>query len=230
MKKNIAMRVAAILFILTMISTCAFSTTFAKYVTSDEAKDTARVAKWGVEVSVEGQDAFAETYNDKYESTGTKVVSVGAKEAATDDSVLAPGTNGTLTTVTITGTPEVMVDIIVEVDLALDKWTVDGSYYCPVVITVGSTAISGLSYTSMADFEAAVEKAVSDELKADDVAANKDLADSLTVTWEWAFETGADADAKAANNVKDTALGDAAADGTPATISFSLKVTVEQVD
>ena len=36
MKKNIAMRVAAILFILTMISTCAFSTTFAKYVTTDE--------------------------------------------------------------------------------------------------------------------------------------------------------------------------------------------------
>ena len=55
MKKNIAMRVAAFLFILTMISTCAFATTFAKYITSENSTDTARVAKWGVTVEVTGE-------------------------------------------------------------------------------------------------------------------------------------------------------------------------------
>ena len=54
MKKNIAMRVAAFLFILTMISTCAFATTFAKYTTKGEATDSARVAKWGVTISAAG--------------------------------------------------------------------------------------------------------------------------------------------------------------------------------
>ena len=54
MKKNIAMRVAAFLFILTMISTCAFATTFAKYVSHGESHDTARVAKWGVKIDVTG--------------------------------------------------------------------------------------------------------------------------------------------------------------------------------
>ena len=49
MKNNIAMRMAAILFIITMISTCAFSSTFAKYVTTGSSSDSARVAKWAFE-------------------------------------------------------------------------------------------------------------------------------------------------------------------------------------
>ena len=43
------MRMAAILFIITMISTCAFSSTFAKYVTTGSSSDSARVAKWAFE-------------------------------------------------------------------------------------------------------------------------------------------------------------------------------------
>ena len=40
MKNNIAMRMAAILFIITIISTCEFSSTFAKYVTTGSSSDT----------------------------------------------------------------------------------------------------------------------------------------------------------------------------------------------
>ena len=49
--KNYLMRIASILFIVTLISTCCVSGTFAKYVTSASASDTARVAKWGVSIS-----------------------------------------------------------------------------------------------------------------------------------------------------------------------------------
>ena len=47
MKKNRIMRVFSVLLALTLISTCAISGTFAKYVTRAEGEDAARVAKWG---------------------------------------------------------------------------------------------------------------------------------------------------------------------------------------
>ena len=58
MKKNIAMRIAAFLFVLTMISTCAFATTFAKYTTNGSSSDEARVAKWGVTVAATNADGL----------------------------------------------------------------------------------------------------------------------------------------------------------------------------
>ena len=54
MKKNKLMRAASILLVATLISTCAISGTFAKYVTTGSATNTARVAKWGVELSSTG--------------------------------------------------------------------------------------------------------------------------------------------------------------------------------
>jgi len=62
MRKNRMMRLASALLILTMVTTCAISGTFAKYVTEAKTTDTARVAKWGVKVDVTGETAFAEAY------------------------------------------------------------------------------------------------------------------------------------------------------------------------
>ena len=244
MKKNRILRVAAFLLIAVMITTCTISGTFAKYVTADDGSATARVAKWGVDVAVQAgkgaddaNDAFATNYDNEASATGTKVVSNST------DNVLAPGTKGTLATVSVSGTPEVMVDVKVDVNLELVNWKVGGVDYCPLVITVGSTEITNI--TDAEALEAAVEEAVIKALTADDQTittdgtgktatmqydANSNLAKTLTVTWEWAFETGADDAAKAANDVKDTALGDAAATGTAATVSFDIKVTVTQVD
>ena len=56
MKKNKMMRLASAMMVLTLMSTSVISGTFAKYVTKGEATDKARVAKWGVEVIVEGSD------------------------------------------------------------------------------------------------------------------------------------------------------------------------------
>ena len=61
MKKNTVMRVLSLILVLTLMSTCAISSTFAKYVTKAEGEDQARVAKWGVVVSVEGS-TFATQY------------------------------------------------------------------------------------------------------------------------------------------------------------------------
>ena len=61
MKKNKMMRLASVLLVLTLLSTSVISGTFAKYITTDSANDSARVAKWGVVASVKG-DLFGQTY------------------------------------------------------------------------------------------------------------------------------------------------------------------------
>lgn len=63
MKKNKAMRAAGALFVATMLSTSVISGTYAKYVVSDSANDTARVAKFGVMVTADGY-LFSDTYKD----------------------------------------------------------------------------------------------------------------------------------------------------------------------
>ena len=71
MKKNKMMRIASILMVAVLVSTCAVSGTFAKYVTSDSGKDTARVAKWGISILASG-DLFAETYKKATDNTPNK--------------------------------------------------------------------------------------------------------------------------------------------------------------
>lgn len=51
MKKNKIMRIASVLLVAVILTTCAISGTFAKYVTSGSGSDTARVAKFGVTVN-----------------------------------------------------------------------------------------------------------------------------------------------------------------------------------
>ena len=212
MKKNVMMRVASALLVAVLMTTCAISGTFAKYTTSDTASDNARVAYWGVTVEVTGENAFAKKYDDTASDSGVKVVS--------DTEVVAPGTEGTLATVAITGTPEVMVNVNVAVDLELVGWVIDTNVeYCPLVFTVGATEIKQTG--TIEEFEEAVETAVINELKKENVTVGTNLADNLTVSWEWAYTNGDEAD------VKDTKLADLS---TAPTVAFTCTVDVTQVD
>ena len=56
--KNKMMRIASVLLVAALITTCAISGTFAKYVTKVSGEDTARVAKWGILLGMEGDDLF----------------------------------------------------------------------------------------------------------------------------------------------------------------------------
>ena len=206
MKRNTILRVSAILLVLTLLSTCVISGTFAKYTTSADANDDARIAKWGVVV-----EATAEAFTENDDDTVISFVS--------GENVLAPGTDGNLCGLKITGQPEVAVKIAATAELELTDWAVDGAYYCPLVITVGTTEFKGNDYADAEKFEEAVEKAIVAEIAKDSVDPNTNLADSVAVTWAWAYEGNDD--------VKDTALGNAAA---PAKISIAVSVTVTQID
>lgn len=113
MKKNRMMRLASVLLVLTMLSTSVISGTFAKYTTQDSAEDSARVAKWGVEVQVVG-NLYGETYGNKdnenkiVSDESTDGFSVQTYNKVQTDDVVAPGTlNEDGLRFSLNGTPEV---------------------------------------------------------------------------------------------------------------------------
>ena len=236
MKKNTMMRFASVLLVAVLLTTCVISGTFAKYIESGNYDGSeAKVALWGVDVTVTANGDFTQTYatdldpaaQDSTPEDIETVVSAGYK-------TLAPGTEGNLATITITGTPEVAVNVKTEATLTLENWTVGGADYCPIVFTVGTVNYligteadtpTMVYCDDVADLIATVEGALEVDVN---YAPNTPLADTnnRTISWAWAFETGADDDAKAANNVKDTALGNANA----ATIQLDLTTTVTQID
>ena len=221
MKKNTMMRIASFLLIAVLLSTSAISGTYAKYVTSETGTDTARVAKWGVKITANGE-TFAKEYKTH------DAVFTEAKSVISTDKVVAPGTNGTMASMALEGTPEVAVRIsyVGAFDIS-DNWVDDhGIYYCPLVITVDGTDIDGATFDSAALFEKAVNDAIAAYSKDYPAGTNlSDLgADALAITWKWPFSTSAD------NDVKDTFLGDQAAEDNAATVTLTITTTATQID
>ena len=233
MKKNLMMRLASGLLVAVLLTTCAISGTFAKYVTDGDASDVARVADWGVVATVTG-NAFKTEYA---RTDNTYDVSANTVVTSTDDRLVAPGTNGTFGGVALTGSPEVAVDVsYTGTDVVITGWVIDGGeFYCPIIFDINGTAVKGFDYTSAAALETALETAITKG--AGKYAPNTDLStiDALNgeYTWMWAFDKNAvGADARQ-DDIKDTKLGDIEA-ADPAvdanTISFDVKVTVTQID
>ena len=230
MKKNVMMRLASGLLVAVLLTTCAISGTFAKYVTTGYAEDSARVAKWGVEIVADGS-----TFGHFYKAADGKVdysynAATDSVASSNGEKVIAPGTNGSVAGLTINGVPEVDTKVSFTADVTLANWDADSAYYCPLVVTVTTinngaapvvTPIYGMAYGSATEFENAIEAEV---LKATAYfEANTAIDDnSLSIAWEWPFEGGMGQD-----NEKDTDLGNAA---TAATVAIRVTATVEQVD
>lgn len=228
MKKNKMMRIASVLLVAVILTTCAISGTYAKYVTSGNSSDSARVAKFGVNVNATSDSAFKSTYAlDGTLSTGVTIDN-SVKAGNGTDKLVAPGTSGTLTKVSLSGSPEVAVRVAFTGTLELgDKWVDSTSaYYCPIEITVGSDTFKGTTYASADEFEAAVNAKIAtftnDYVAGTDLSAIAVSNNAPAISWKWAFEGNDD--------VKDTYLGDQAAADNAATISLSVTATVTQID
>lgn len=245
MKKNKMMRAASGLLIATLLTTSVIAGTFAKYTTSADGTDTARVAKWGVEIKSTG-----ELFNTSYTKTDSNAAStitdsvVSSKSTGSDaEKVIAPGTSGSLTTTTISGTPEVAVRVTYTPTLTITGWQAKGkddtseTSYFPIIFTVngqtygvdGMKDSKGSEPTNKSDSVSALKTAVENAIKAysKDYAANTDLSKInensgngyVAVSWEWAFDKNDD--------VKDTYLGDSKSDNK---ISLKIETTVTQID
>lgn len=249
MKKNKMMRIASILMVATLITTCAISGTFAKYVTKAEGSDSARVAKWGVVIEMPESGVFAEQYKTHDTTTfkGQYSVISDAK-----DNVVAPGTSSKdldqQLTATLTGKPEVATKYEVAItgikDIVL---TGDNVNYAPLKWTL---KIGNKSFTESLSGVIARASEIEGKLPVVDGAdvTVSSTSDSITITiiaepnvdisavgdisldWEWKFFVDDDTD------VLDTAIGNIAAgvavEGYTATtqVGATLTVSATQID
>ena len=232
MKKNKTMRAAAVLAVGALLSTCLVSGTFAKYVTSDNASDEARVAEFGVKVNPDGT-LFASSYA-RHDAKYT--VSDNTVEGKNSAKVVAPGTSGQIVQVGLTGTPEVAVHVSNAATVTLSGWGDDANYYCPLIVTVKGTvdgvdktvSIDGLECTSMSDFQGKIEAAVNaitnDYAPGTDLSSKKDACP--VISWEWKFDKTSTGANQKQDDKKDTALGEA----HTAKFGVDVTTTVTQID
>ena len=241
MKKNAMLKIAAILLVAVLLTTCAISTTFAKYVTNgtETPAGGARVAKWGLKFEAYAAEDKEPIFLNEYENGGFTL-------AKSSTQIVAPGTsNEGVVDVKITGTPEVSFALKATVTVALDNWTVKDAgdadvFYCPLTFDIGdATGISldGLEETAA---EEAIANAIANALTGANNADNgiatmkyevgtdefADFADiAADVSWSWADTVDA------VKDDYDTQLGNIAHDneGNAATIAISYTLSAEQI-
>lgn len=219
MKKMKSMRVAAVLLALVMITSCFVGNTFAKYTTSGGGEASARVAKFGVVVGADASDVFLTDYAT--DATSATITGSYSVSSSNDDCVVAPGTKSNAIKFSISGTPEVAVNVAVEFDGTnkdiflkkgdytndttadlTDSYFLTADYY-PVVFTLkqNNTAVDGVTtLQDVVDFFQDSTKGLNG-----DYDPNTDLKDKFgdfELSWVWAFS----GDDKA-----DTLLGNLAA-------------------
>lgn len=154
MKKNKMMRIASILMVATLITTCAISGTFAKYVTTAEGKDTARVAKWGIVLGMQSEDLFADKYatdDTTYKGEYSVVADPDNNVVITDvKDLVAPGTKSVkAATATVFGTPEVATRYSLTIDGLDDVFLKAGTYtdFTKLVATTDNDGVVSYGYT-----------------------------------------------------------------------------------
>lgn len=216
--KNKFMRIAAVMLMLCLVTTCAISGTFAKYTTEGSGDDQARVAYWGWNkdnVKIELDDLFKTSYD---------------KNVLGKDDVIAPGTTNFATFQFIydkysdtVASPEVAYTF--KIDLTdckiADDLKANGNIKWAVV--AGTTAPEANS-NEWGDWDAMIT-----ELNALDGTETFEAGAELpaiatsayTIAWMWNFSTNADGDAA------DTALANK---DVLDTVKIAIKITATQLD
>ena len=169
------------LMFMTLMSIYGVSGTMAKYVSSIDLSDEARVAKWDIGITRE-IDLFRDSYLNE---NGDKIV-----ESGNLDAIVAPGTEGEYT-FTISGVPETNYTLRIEVLEALD--------------TVGriTYSLDGI-YNNL--YMNTLQSLLENLLRKEDVyPANKPLkVNQHTISWKWNFYENDEMDNT------DTSLGESA--------------------
>ena len=145
MMKNKMMRVASVLLVAVLLSTCTISGTFAKYVTENNAQDNARVAKFGVVIQADG--ALYGTYYDTRflpttDDTAANLLVQSSVVGQNAENVVAPGTKNTDGLYfSLTGAPEVRTELTVTIT-SENIFLKNGTY----AVMVPATSVSATSW------------------------------------------------------------------------------------
>ena len=227
MKKMSFMRMAALMLLLCLASTCAISGTFAKYTTEATGTSTARVAYWGFTDggTIEITNLFATSYtgvgnNTNVVSNTDNIIAPGSTNSATFAFDYTDNTGKSLTA------PEVAYSFVVSTEgsaIADDiksnpniQWKLDTGEWGTWDDMI--TAIENLDGNK--DYEP-------NELPTAFAAGSEHI-----VSWQWIFETADDADPdngseEAIQDGKDTAMGNKQ---TLDTVTLKITITATQID
>lgn len=224
MRKNKAMRTAALLLVLVLMTSCFVGGTFAKYTTTASGSESARVAYWGFGQTSLTLDLFSTDYTD--------VVSIN------DDNVIAPGTGMTATfgfeytpntaegaeapevdyTFTVDATGECSDDIQNNPNI---KWYVDGVLAVDPATT--NPAAEGSWNAMLAQLDG-----MSEDVLAGNLPTSFSAKDTThTVSWVWDFETVENGAVDADQDAMDTAMGNK---GELDTVLLTITITATQAD
>jgi len=231
------MRLASVLLILTLLSTSVISGTFAKYTSTANATDKARVAYWGwgSDSTIEF-DLFDGEYQSVDSENGDNVVAPGTSKSATFTFAYKPTTNGQALNAGAINAPEVDYDFTVAFDIAdgadydaLDDnpnfyWTLNGTPY--QTLAALKTAVMTLS----GEADGTTRYTAGNLPPAFATTADSDVEN--TIGWEWVFQTADDASTTDVNemavqDVRDTEMGNAA---NLDDVTFTITITATQVD
>lgn len=204
MKKSKTMKIASVLLILVLVTTCFVGTTFAKYTSSATGTDTVTVAKWVVKVNdtniagVTNPNVSFNLFETIYDSTyGTDEADVAAER-------IAPGTSGAFS-------------------LKVENGSEVSAAYT-IALSVAQPAGNNIPIKFYSDSTFATEVTADDEgkytftgSKLDPVGGNT-VTETKTIYWQWDFEGD------------DTTLGIAAAADSDLGITVTTNITVTQVD
>ena len=211
MKKNKMLRIASVLLVAVLLSTCAISGTFAKYTSSATLTSTATVAKWSVEVNdtqialasgssdpVVAFDLFGKSYDLKADGT---VDTTEDEQIKKEGNLIAPGCGGYY---------DMKIENLSEVDAQYSiDFSLTNSSSIPLEFCLSNSATA-------ADWKSSIDDL---DVSATGIAMGTGTA-TVTLYWRWAF--GGDA-------TTGTDLG-VAAQGTAPTATVTAAITVEQVD
>ena len=174
MKKNVMMRIASVLMIAVLLTTCVISGTFAKYTASATGTASATVAKWSFNVGTTdiaasdtatfAFDLFATILDandgdDKLEGNATTDNDVAEKK-------IAPGTQGSFDIV-LTNTSEVTAEVAIDFN---DTQYDNLAAFLNITIKCGEDV-----YADGQTIEIPMEE-----------------TRTVTVTWEWPFDGNTD--------------------------------------
>ena len=254
-KKDNRKSIFVIALLLLLVAVIGFGGyTLSKYVTKKSETGSASVAKWGYEIKTDASNLFGKDYkfatNNSTVTNDTTGLTVSANNTDRTNRV-APGTTGFMT-FEVKGKAEVLSQIKISIadtnfsDVVLNYTKGDDTTvqtYAPVKWTLKKgeeTLVNGSTLTDVKKALAGLYKTT--EGKDVATAVNTNIDDKYTLSWVWAFETGADDDQKAENNELDTLLGMIAndptvtangnykkAEGTSTEIKFTLDISVVQL-
>ena len=246
-------KLIALLFALCLITSSFVGSTLAKYTTKVSGSDTARVAKFGVELTVD-----ANLFEKEY--AGNDAISVKADD---DKDVIAPGTKDDAVLFTIAGAPEVDVNVTVSLGAITMATLPAGDYndytvitdqnadniiddsdivtfnlpddYKPVLWTLkkDGTVVTNLSSVALENVNLDVindylEDELSGQYNVEGTVTFADVIGDYELSWVWAYD--------GVNDQADTFMGQVAAGveaapaGYEANESFAFSLEVTQVD